>query len=556
MNYREAREYVNTNTGIVPGLNNIRRLCALLGNPQDKLRTIHIAGTNGKGSTGAFIAATLQNAGMTAGHFSSPAVFEYLGQWQINGKNINEDDYCGLAAKIKAITDSVPDLHPTPFEIETALAFMYFYQSGCGAAVIEVGMGGSEDATNIIENSLVSVITPIALDHVRFLGGSIEDIAAAKAGIIKENGTVVTTRQSPEVMEIIQQTAARKHAKLYVADSETDYKLSLEGDYQRQNAALAAEVCRHINGVSEENIAYGLSHTVWRGRFEKICGKPLFITDGAHNPHGAAALSDSINRHFKNRRIIYITGVFSDKDYEKIAEITAPAADKIYTITPPSPRGLDNKILADTFNKFNPCAEPVTLSEALRLSLKETDAVVIAFGSLSFIGELSRRLNDIISMQKCSRILHNAEFRQLLSKIFEAENDRIYCRHGIEHLMDVARAAQILNLECNLGIPKDIVYGAALMHDIGRWAQYEGKTEHHTASAEAARKILPQCGYNSDEVCRIAEAILTHRKRPLEIKTLADIIASADKDTRLCMLCPASDTCKWKKSEQNDNLTV
>lgn len=554
MNYSEAREYVSKNQSIVLGLDNIRRLCALLGNPQNSLKIIHIAGTNGKGSAGAFIEAILRDAGLRVGRFSSPAVFEYREQWTINGENITEEKYAAYIGKIRLASEG--KCAPTPFELETALAFLYFCEEKCDIVVVEVGMGGAEDATNVISKSLVSVITPIALDHAAYLGSSIEEIAAAKAGIIKENGAVVTAPQAEEVMAVLKKTAAQKHASLTIAKNSTDYEISLRGAYQRENAALALEVCRHIDGVSGENIKNGLKNAVWRGRFEKICSNPELILDGAHNPHGARALADSIDLYFKDRRIIYITGVFADKDYEKIAKITAPKADKIYTVTPPSARGLENTKLAEAFGRFNPNVEALTLDTALKLCLNEEDAVIIAFGSLSFLGDLKRRAEDIIRMRKCSKILKNAEFRGLLAKINEAEKNRIYCLHGIEHLMDVARAGYIINLENRLNIPKEIVYGAALMHDIGRWAQYEGTMEHHIASAEAAERILPQCGYTREETALISDAVRAHRNTSEKIETLSDVIAEADQKTRMCMLCSASDTCKWKEIEKNNDLII
>lgn len=554
MNYSEATEYVNKNQGVVLGLDNIKRLCVLLDNPQNCLNVIHIAGTNGKGSTGAFIEAVLRGAGLRVGRFSSPAVFEYREQWTINGENITEEKYAEYIEKIKRAAEG--KCAPTPFELETALAFLYFCEEKCDIAVIEVGMGGSEDATNVISKSLISVITPIALDHSGFLGNSLAEIASAKAGIIKENGIVVTTPQSEGVMQIIRKTAAQKHASLTIAENTTDYKISVMGEYQKQNAALALAVCRHIDGISEENIKNGLKNAVWRGRFEKICSKPDFIIDGAHNPHGAQALAKSLDLYFKDRRIIYITGVFADKDYEKIAEITAPKADKIYTITPNHKRGLENSVLAEAFGKFNKNVEAVTLDTALKLSLEEEDAVIIAFGSLSFLGDLRKKAEDIIRMRKCSKILKNTEFRELLAKINKAEKDRIYCLHGIEHLMDTARAGYIINLENKLNIPKEIVYGAALMHDIGRWAQYEGTIEHHIASAKTAERILPQCGYTPEETALISDAVRAHRNTSGKIETLSDVIAEADKKTRMCMLCSAADTCKWKDSERNNDLII
>lgn len=558
MNYKEARDYINeaSGRGIVPGLQNIERLCEILGNPQDKLKVIHIAGTNGKGSTGAFIEAILRDAGLKTGRFSSPAVFDYLEQWQINGNAVSENNFAFYVSKLAEAIKKEDGFFPTQFEIETALAFLMFCGENCDVCVVEAGMGGEGDATNVIKSSLVSVMTPISLDHTRFLGNSIEEIAKTKSGIIKENGITVTAAQENTVMEILRQAAEKKHSELIVSDSDTEYEISLHGEYQNQNSALAAEVCRHIDGVTEENIKNGLKNAVWHGRFEKIHSSPEFIIDGAHNPHGARALVKSINHYFKNRKIIYITGVFADKDYTKIAEITAGAADKIYTVTPPTPRGLDNTVFAEVIRKFNKNAEAVTLEEAVKRSLDDTDAVVIAFGSLSFLADTKDSVEEISAIKKYTSILHDSEFLELLSKIDDAEKDRIYCKHNIEHLMDVARAGYIINLEQGLNIPKEIVYGAALMHDIGRYAQYEKLAEHHIAGAQASKRILPRCGYTDEETEIIADAVKKHRQNSNRAKNLADVIAEADKKTRMCMLCPAADTCKWAIADRNINTVI
>lgn len=562
MDYEEARKYVNDSSkyGIVPGLSNIKRLCTALGNPQEGLSVIHIAGTNGKGSTGAFVEAVLRDAGIKTGRFVSPAVFEYTEQFTVNGENIPKERYAWYINKIRTAVIGITGNgypHPTPFEIETAAAFMYFNDEKCDAVLIEAGMGGGLDATNVISRSLVSVITPIGIDHANFLGDTEEKIAEEKAGIIKENGIVVTAPQSETVMNVIKNTANMKNADLFVSAAECNYKISLPGEYQRRNAALASEVCRHTGfDITETNIENGLKHAVWHGRFEKICDSPEFIIDGAHNIHGAQALMESIDLFYKNRRIIYITGIFRDKEYEKIAEITADRAEKIYTVTPDNPRGLDNKILAKTIRKYNKNTEAVTLDAALRMCLNERDAVIVAFGTLSFLGTIKKKADDMLKMKKVNNILSNEKFRSLLMQIEEMEKDRIYCRHGISHLMEVARAGYILNLENKLEIPKEIIYGAALLHDVGRLEQYNKGIHHHEAGAAIAAEILPQCGYTHEETELIVGAIKEHRNLPKKIETLGDVIASADKATRMCMLCGAFDTCKWKEEERNLGLTI
>lgn len=557
MNYKEAREYIKkaSQYGIVPGLDNISKLCDKLGNPQKELDIIHIAGTNGKGSVGAFAEQILIESGKKVGRYVSPSVFDYLEQFRINAENMSEDRYAYYISRISKIADKMTP-HPTPFEMETAAAFLYFKEEQCDVVLIEVGMGGREDATNVVSKSLVSVITPISIDHMKFLGNTLEEIAYQKSGIIKNNGLVVTAKQEDCVMQVIENECREKNARLIKTDGATEYEISLSGEYQLENAAVAQTVCRHIDGVTENNIKDGLKNTVWHGRFEKICDKPEFIIDGAHNIDGAKRLKESIAKYYGNRKIVYITGVFADKAYKQIAEITASLAQKIYTITPNNPRALTAEKYAGTISEYNKNVEAVSLDTALRLCLNMTDCVIVAFGSLSFLGELKRKTDDIISMRKCNNILKNKKFRDILSKINLAEKDRIYCNHGIDHLLDVARSAYILNLENGLDIPKEVIYGAALIHDIGRYKQYSENINHHTAGAEIAREILPECGYTDDEVNEIANAVESHRVASDRAETLSDIIAIADKRTRLCMMCSATDTCKWNENEKNMDIVL
>ena len=302
MNYKEAREYIKkaSQYGIVPGLDNISNLCDKLGNPQNELEVIHIAGTNGKGSVGAFAEQILIESGKKVGRYVSPAVFDYLEQFRINAENMSEDRYAYYISRISEVADKMTP-HPTPFEMETAVAFLYFKEEQCDVVLIEVGMGGREDATNIIPKSLVSVITPISMDHMKFLGNTLEEIAYQKSGIIKNNGLVVTAKQENCVMNVIENECREKNARFIKVDSVTEYEISLDGEYQRENAAVAEEVCRRIDGVSENDIKSGLINTVWHGRFEKICDKPEFIIDGAHNTDGAQRKYRKVLRQSKNR---------------------------------------------------------------------------------------------------------------------------------------------------------------------------------------------------------------------------------------------------------------
>lgn len=552
MNYTEARNYANENNTISPGLDNITALCDALDNPQNKLRIIHIAGTNGKGSVGAFIEAILKKEGLRVGRFSSPAVFDYREQFTVNGRNIEKPRYAELMGKIKTAAEESA-INPTPFEKETALAFLYFFEEKCDFAIIECGMGGRLDATNIVKSS-VAVITPIDIDHTKFLGNSIEEIAAEKAGIIKENSIAVSANQEESVIKILRDTAKEKNAEFILCNG-TEYDISLKGAYQPYNAALARAAASAI-GVSEDSIKDGLNHTVWHGRFEIIHENPTVIIDGAHNVNGARALTKSLDLYYKDRKIIYIMGVFADKDYEKIAEITADRADMIYTITPPNPRGLDNGILAETVKKYNENVRAVSLDTAVKRCMEEKDAVTVAFGSLSFLSVIKNKVGNYLETEKCSEILNNAKFMNILERLKNAESDRIYCRHGIEHLLDVARAGYALILENGLDIPKGIIYAAALLHDLGRLAEYENNIPHEEESARLAREILPECGYNREETEYIADAILNHRTETDKIETLSDVLYEADKRTRMCMMCEAQSTCKWDKYDRNLNIVI
>ena len=231
MNYKEAREYIKkaSQYGIVPGLDNISNLCDKLGNPQNELDVIHIAGTNGKGSVGAFAERILIESGKKVGRYVSPSVFDYLEQFRINAENMSEDRYAYYISRISEVADKMTP-HPTPFEMETAAAFLYFKEEQCDVVLIEVGMGGREDATNILPKSLVSVITPISMDHMKFLGNTLEEIAYQKSGIIKNNGLVVTAKQENCAMNVIENECCEKNARLIKADSVTEYEISLDGE--------------------------------------------------------------------------------------------------------------------------------------------------------------------------------------------------------------------------------------------------------------------------------------------------------------------------------------
>ena len=420
MNYKQAMEYIDQvgQLGIVPGLDSIRELCRRLGDPQRNLKFVHIAGTNGKGSVSAYVASVLRCGGYRVGRYISPAVFEYRERIQVNDSLITKAALCRLMEQIKEVCDGMTAQglsHPTPFELETAMGFLYFREKKCDIVVLETGMGGLADATNIVENTLAAVITSVSMDHMKFLGNTLEEIAVQKAGIIKKGCTVVTARQTQEVMEVIRAKAEELGCPLSVADEAEagnvrpglerqrfDYcgmkglEISLAGQYQIGNAVLAIEVLRALAGkgfvVAEEKLRRGLREARWPGRFTVIGRKPWFVVDGAHNEDGAKRLAQSVESYFGGKRIIYIMGVFADKEYGKMISLTHSLADQIITVAAPgNPRALPAYELAQEVAKAHGKVTAAdSLEEAVEISylLAGKEDVIVAFGSLAFLGRL------------------------------------------------------------------------------------------------------------------------------------------------------------------------
>lgn len=406
--------------GCVPGLESIRELCARLHDPQEKLRFIHIAGTNGKGSVLAYVSTILQTAGYKVGRYISPALSDYRERFQINGKMIPKNQFSLYLEQVKAAAEQMAAEglpHPTQFEVDTAFAFLYFLDKKCDIVVLETGMGGLTDATNLIRTTICAVLTPVGMDHMAVLGGSLEEIARQKAGIIKENCTVVTCGQKEEAMRVIRQEAEQRDCPLRIADisgitnvkyglmkqrftygRHKNLEITLAGQHQTANAALAVEVSEALLAagfsIPDEALRRGLLETKWPGRFSVMGKNPLFVLDGAHNEDGAAALAQSVKFYFSHKKIIYIMGILADKEYDKIIRITAPYAEQVITVTPPhNPRALGGYELAQAVKEYHPS---VTVADSLQESVEmacllaggDKNTVVIVFGSLSFLGEM------------------------------------------------------------------------------------------------------------------------------------------------------------------------
>lgn len=432
MTYRETMEYIEEMSvlGSVPGLEGITKLCRRLGNPQDFLFFVHIAGTNGKGSVLAYVCSVLKTAGYRVGHYISPVVYAYREKIQVNGKEILAKEFAELMSLVREEADAMEAEglpHPTVFEMETAVSFLYFKEQRCDIVLLECGMGGDLDATNVIKNTLVAAFSSISMDHMAYLGNTIEEIAAHKAGIIKPGVEAVSGIQRPEALKVLKRKAGEiaeteiravekenlTHIKYGLEKQRFDYRscqgilhrrleISLAGVVQPENAALAVEMIEALGkkgfSVKEKQLRKGLFETKWAYRFEIIGKKPYVILDGAHNEDAARRLAESIRFYFTNKKIVYIIGMLKDKEYEKVMAHTYVYAEQIITVTPPGQaRALSGHELAVTASDYHPkVTEAASLEEAVEMAylLSEKDGVILAFGSLSYLGELGRIIKD------------------------------------------------------------------------------------------------------------------------------------------------------------------
>ena len=441
--YKEARNFIEQRSrlGSVLGLENMRALMGELGNPQNEIPTIHIAGTNGKGSVGAYLASIFKAAGLKVGRYCSPAVFSPLECWQYDGRNMTEEEYAYYMSQVKQACDIVAlhpeEIQPTVFEIETALAFVYFKAMDVDILLLETGLGGETDATNVVDNPLACVFTTISRDHMQFLGETLTEIASVKAGIIKQSALVFSADQHPDVKTVLDRRAEHYNQKVCYVQSESlqmisqkpgelvfsykgkTYRTSMAGSYQMKNAVLAIEIFSKIfltltemsnfqvgkSGVmintdtQDGIIEYGVKNTSWPGRFEVIGEDPLFVIDGAHNEDAVKQLAQTVENSFTNSSVDFIIGILADKEHEKMLEVMMPFANRVFTVTPPNQRGLDARILTQEVKALHEdvvcCA---TIQEALEQALshaKDNDCPILAFGSLSYLGALKEYYKQI-----------------------------------------------------------------------------------------------------------------------------------------------------------------
>lgn len=398
-NYKKAIQIL-TSQGkfyINLGLERAKSLLELYGNPErkDKIKCIHVAGTNGKGSTCAMIASVLKEAGYKTGLYTSPHLVDYTERVKINGKDISREEFADLILDIIKTADK-NNIHATEFEILTVLAFIYFQREGVDFAVIETGLGGRLDATNVIENPLVSIITTIDLDHVDRLGDTIEKIASEKAGIIKPNCPVITLKDNKGV-EVIKEKARSLGSTVILSEQsereDLSYELSLKGAWQKKNLALvlkAIEILRQKGiEIPEEAVKSGLKNVSWAGRFQYIEELNL-ILDGAHNPNAANLLRESLDDYYPNKERIWIYSSINTKNYEEVMKILFRPDDTVILTQSNSGAAVPPEILKNSL-KDNPCKIHITenTQEAIKtyLKIKATKNIGIMAGSLYSIGD-------------------------------------------------------------------------------------------------------------------------------------------------------------------------
>jgi len=422
MTAEEAVQYIHSITwmGSKPGLERTQELLRIMGNPEKALKFVHIAGTNGKGSTAAMTASVLQQAGYRVGLFTSPCLYKFNERIQINGEHISDEDLAAVTSYVKPLAASMED-HPTEFELVSCIGFEYFKRKGVDMVVLEVGMGGALDSTNVIPVPEVAVLTNIGLDHTDFLGSTLEEIAETKSGILKQGGDAVLYPGEPGVEKTVEAICRERNVRLKKVDfagiqlishsldgqvfdcgDRKGLELPLLGNHQLHNAAVVLAVIDTLIekgwSITEENIRDGLRTVSWPGRFEIVKRDPLFIIDGGHNPQCLEALVKNIQDYLADRKVIALTGVLADKDYAQMYQPVMPLIREFVCITPPNPRKLDSQLLAQYLKEAGAQATACeTVTDGVRLALEKAgdDGVVLCFGSLYTIADIRAGLEEV-----------------------------------------------------------------------------------------------------------------------------------------------------------------
>ena len=416
MNLNEALEFIQSICwlGTHPGLGRITELLRRLGDPHKDLKFVHITGTNGKGSVAAMVTATLNAAGLNVGRFTSPHLRYYNERINVAGQDVSDEDICRLAELIKPAAEAMEE-KPSEFEVWTAMAMCYFKQRNCDIVVLEVGLGGRLDSTNVIPAPEVAVITNLGLEHTEYLGDTIEKIAFEKAGIIKPGCDVVLYGQGEEATGVVRAKCEECGCKLHITDESVqklhesgltgqtlsyrhreNLRLRLIGTYQYRNAAVALDAidvlkARGFN-IPEEAVYEGFAKVVWPGRFEVLREEPLVIVDGAHNPNGVEELAKCLNTYLPGKKVTFMMGVMADKDYVSMLDEILPMAKNFVTVRPESDRALasaDLKHEIETRLRI-PAIDGGSVKDGVKAALAQADKddVIVIFGSLYQVGEV------------------------------------------------------------------------------------------------------------------------------------------------------------------------
>ena len=430
MRYEEAMKYITEvgNFGSNYGLERTYKLLEYMGNPEKSLKFIHIAGTNGKGSTTSMITEILMGAGYKVGMYTSPFIEEFEERIQINRNNIPKEKLASLMDEVKAAVDKVIEdgySHPTEFEIITVLMLLYFKKENIDFGVIEVGLGGTLDSTNVI-TPVLQVITSISFDHTNLLGNTLEEIAREKAGIIKSGIPTVIYPQKEEALKVIENKCSEMNSKLYIANcdnfkfenvvnedrpyqllkynNEVDILLPLLGEHQITNlsvAMTAIEVLNNINitNILLDSIVKSIKKVKWKGRLEVLSKNPYVVIDGAHNIQGIETLSRNIKKYFKYENLYLILGILADKDVQEMIKVIAPMAKKIYAVTPNSIRAELAEDLKREIIKYNEnCEAYDDYKEAYLTAINDANEndFVLASGSLYMIGDMRKIIRELL----------------------------------------------------------------------------------------------------------------------------------------------------------------
>lgn len=421
MTYQEALAFIHGTYkfGSKLGLENIKTLLSFLGDPQKSLKFIHVAGTNGKGSTSAFIHSVLVEAGYRTGLYTSPFIETFNERMRVNHMLITEDELTRFTEQVKTQVDRMVAegyQHPTEFEVVTAIAMLYYEAAACDLVVLEVGLGGRLDATNAIDTPLISVITPLDFDHTEYLGNTLHEIAFEKAGIIKQGGITVSYPQADEAMAVIKRRASEEGNTLIVSDFDqmriddiafgtlhftyknSQYTSSLFAPYQAENASVALDVITCLAAhygfaISHEQVREGIRKAQWIGRLEIVSKSPFIIIDGAHNMHGIKGLVKSVERLGKDYRIIGVIGILKDKDVDGMLRLITPYLDGVITTKPDNPRAMSAEELSKHLENVPLIASYEKIADAVEkiyeIALHDTvPTLYLAFGSLYMIGEV------------------------------------------------------------------------------------------------------------------------------------------------------------------------